>query len=287
MRRTITDADAGRLLVLFAAGLAAVVATATVTAARSAGAAGGDLAALEGVEFVVVCTFSHRAPDDPIVFPGKPGLSHGHTFFGNTATDASSTPYRLRAGATTCDRADDLGAYWIPTLLVEDRAVVPLDAKIYYRRATLARVRAFPPGLAMIGGNAASTSPQSLRITSWDCGDQGGVAPASSVPTCPDDRSRGLRLSVRFPDCWEGKHTDSADHRSHMAYSSAGTCPKTHPVAVPSMTLVAQYPVTGAGRVELASQGQFSGHGDFVNAWRQTRLAALVEYCLNALRRCS
>ena len=40
------------------------------------------------------------------------------------------------------------------------------------------------------------------------------------------------------------------------------------------MTLVAQYPVTGAGRVELASQGQFSGHGDFFNAWRQTRLAA-------------
>ena len=106
----------GRLLALFAAGLAAVVGTATVTAARSAGAAGGDLPALEGVEFVVVCTFSHRAPDDPIVFPGKPGLSHGHTFFGNTATDASSTAYRLRGGATTCDHADDLGAYWIPTL---------------------------------------------------------------------------------------------------------------------------------------------------------------------------
>jgi hypothetical protein len=30
------------------------------------------------VNFISACSFSHRAPDDPIVFPGKPGLSHDH-----------------------------------------------------------------------------------------------------------------------------------------------------------------------------------------------------------------
>ena len=35
---------------------------------------GGD------VNFVSVCRFSHRAPDDPIVYPGQPGLSHDHSF---------------------------------------------------------------------------------------------------------------------------------------------------------------------------------------------------------------
>jgi Domain of unknown function (DUF1996) len=276
-----------RVLVLFFAGLLAVVVTATVAAIGTAGPPADDVRALNGVEFVVTCRFSHRAPDDPIVFPGQPGLSHGHTFFGNVSTDANSTPGTLRSAATSCDHADDRAAYWAPTLLVDDRSVVPVEAKIYYRRETLAPVRAFPANLVMIGGDSKATAPQSLRITSWDCGDHAGVAPTSTVPTCPDDRSKALRLSVRFPDCWDGKNLDSADHHSHMAYSSAGVCPRTHPVGVPSITLSIQYPVTGEGHVELASRGQFSGHADYVNTWRQDSLARLVQYCLNALRSCS
>jgi hypothetical protein len=107
------------------------------------------------------------------------------------------------------------------------------------------------------------------------------------VPTCPDDRSKALRLSVRFPDCWDGKNLDSPDHTSHMAYSAAGVCPPTNPVGLPSITIAIQYPVTGAGHVELASRGQFSGHADYMNTWRQASLARLVQYCLNALRSCS
>jgi Domain of unknown function (DUF1996) len=277
----------GRVLALFIAGLIAVVVTATLAAIGTAGPPADDVQALDGVEFVVTCRFSHRAPDDPIVFPGQPGLSHGHTCCGNVSTDAYSTAASLRAAATTCDHADDRAAYWAPTLLVDDRSVAPVEAKIYYRRETLAPVRPFPANLGMIGGDSKATSPQSLRITSWDCGDHGGVAPSSTVPTCPDDRSKALRLSVRFPECWDGKNLDSPDHHSHMAYSAAGVCPRTRPVALPSITLSIQYPVTGAGRVELASRGQFSGHADYVNTWRQESLARLVQYCLNAVRSCS
>ena len=31
--------------------------------------------------FTIVCTFSHRAADDPIVHPGHPGAAHSHDFF--------------------------------------------------------------------------------------------------------------------------------------------------------------------------------------------------------------
>ncbi|MFE3474334.1 DUF1996 domain-containing protein [Streptomyces bacillaris] len=34
-------------------------------------------------EFLAECPYTHRAPDDPIIFPGLPGASHMHSFFGN------------------------------------------------------------------------------------------------------------------------------------------------------------------------------------------------------------
>jgi hypothetical protein len=270
--------------------LLAALAVATPVAV-SLGASPGDVTStdlrrLEPVNFLTVCKFSHRKPDDPIVFPGRPGLSHGHTFVGNESTDAFSTPKSLRAASTTCDRAEDTAAYWAPTLLVDNQPVTPVEATVYYRRRTIQRVRAFPQGLEMVAGDSHSLAPQSLRVTWWDCGDRAGVAPSSTVPTCPDSRGSSLRLHVRFPDCWDGRHLDSPDHKSHMAYSSQGRCDALHPVAVPSLSITMQYPVAGGAGVELSSMGQLSGHADFVNAWQQAELARLVDYCLNALRIC-
>jgi hypothetical protein len=276
-----------RVLLPVALCAAAAIVAATAVAGRGTARRGPvDIAALESVNFVTVCRFSHRAPDDPIVFPRRPELSHDHSFFGSVATDAFSTARSLRGTQTTCHRADDTAAYWAPTLLLGTQAVEALDAEVYYRRRTLARVRPFPPGLEMIAGDANSRRPQSRRVTFWNCGPHGGVAPASAVPTCPNARAMSLRLNVRFPDCWDGRRADSPDHRRHMAYSEAGVCPRTHPVAVPSIELRIQYPVPGGRAVQLSSRGQFSGHADFVNAWRQDRLKQLVDYCLNALRTC-
>jgi hypothetical protein len=85
---------------------------------------------LQGVNFVSACGFSHRAMDDPIVYPGRPGLSHDHTFVGNQTTDAFSTLHSLRSGATTCRRAADTAAYWMPTLLLNGQPVEPRGATI-------------------------------------------------------------------------------------------------------------------------------------------------------------
>ena len=245
------------------------------------------MALFRDVNFVSTCRFSHRAPDDPIVFPGKPGLSHDHSFVGNVSTNAFSTLASLKAArATTCERPGDTAAYWVPTLMVDGNVVLPRGATIYYRRRTTDHVRPFPQGLKMVAGDAHATTPQSLRVTFWNCGVATMIPPSSSAPACPVELGSGLRLHVNFPNCWDGKRLDSGDHKSHMAYSVAGACPATQPVAVPAISLIYRYPVSGQHEVELMSGGQYSGHADFFNAWDAHTLARLVDSCLNELRHC-
>ena len=241
---------------------------------------------LVGVNFVENCRFSHQAPDDPIVFPGKPGASHQHTFVGNRTTNAFSSFGSLRSGATTCIRQDDTAAYWVPTLYQGTTPVFPQAATIYYRRGTVAEVSAFPNNLRMIAGDAAASSPQNMRVTFWSCGVASGVDRSSTVPTCPDTRASFLRLHIRFPECWDARNLDSADHSTHMAYATRAGCPSTHPVEVPQITQIYRYPTRGGEGFSLASGGQYSAHADFVNAWKPGALKKLVDDCLNALVHC-
>ena len=275
-----------RPIVAAAAGLALAAAIAVATAAGSPSKAGKADAPFAGVNFVSTCTFSHRAPDDPIVYPGQPGKSHDHTFVGNVSTDASSTLASLQASGTTCRRPADRAGYWMPTLIVDGQPVDPIGATIYYRRSTTARLHVFPSGLKMIAGDAKATSPQDRRITYWNCGVEGGIPPSETPPVCPDGRGQGLRLHVNFPSCWDGINLDSADHKSHMAYPTGRTCPADHRVAVPVISLIYRYPVSGAHDFALASGGVYSAHADFFNAWIEPRLRLLVDQCLNRLRHC-
>lgn len=241
---------------------------------------------LRGVNFIESCRFSHRAADDPIVFPGKPGASHDHTFVGNRSTSASSTFGSLRSGGTSCQRKGDTAAYWTPTLYRGATPVLPAAATVYYRRGTFAKVHTFPSNLRMIAGDASATTPQDFRVVFWNCGGGDGGSPSSTVPTCPDTPGSALRLHVRFPNCWDGRRLDSPDHKSHMAYSVRGRCASSHPVSVPAITVLFRYPSLGGDGFSLASGGQLSGHADFMNAWNPGALKKLVEECLNELVRC-
>ena len=275
------------VIMIVAAGVATFLASFFGPAAL-AGGGNSDVKRLDlrGVNFVENCRFSHAAPDDPIVFPGKSGASHDHTFVGNRSTSASSTYESLRAAPTSCRRADDKAGYWVPTLLQNGTPVYPLAATIYYRRATLEPVVAFPNNFRMIAGSATATAPQGMRITFWSCGVLSGVRPSASVPTCPETRGSSLRLHVRFPSCWDGASLDSADHKSHLAYAVRGRCPSTHPVELPAITQIYRYPSRGGEGFTLSSGGQFSAHADFLNAWRPAALRRLVDECLNALVHC-
>ncbi len=232
-------------------------------------------------QFVTQCRFSHRAPDDPIVHPGVPGSSHSHDFFANSSTDADSTYESLRASDTTCRRPGDTAAYWVPTLSLDGTAVTARSITAYYlsRGKRAGTIAAFPAGLKVIAGDSKAATAQPLRIVSWRCAGL-PFSDSSSVPTCPFWSH--LVLRIRFPDCWNGHDLDSADHKSHLAYSRLGRCPDTHPVAVPGIGLHVHYPIRGGAGVSLSSGSIDSGHADFFNAWDQGALEALVARCLNA-----
>jgi hypothetical protein len=253
----------------------------TVAGSAAAGPSAARSASAEifGFPLVVPCGFSHRSHDDPIVYPRQRGRSHDHTFFGNRSTNAFSTPASLRAAnRTTCGNQADTAAYWAPTLFVGRRAVVPAVLVATYTRQTSAPVAPFPAGLKMVAGDAQARSAQNTRVVHWSC----AFAPGrswSTIPTCGGIR-RGLQLNVSFPDCWDGKRTDSPDHRSHMAYSSGAACPASHPVEVPSLSLQLTYPVAGGPQAQLSS-GRFGAHADFFNGWDQGTFAGLVDRYFN------
>jgi hypothetical protein len=264
---------------------ACVAAFVGVVAAIPGGSSGASEATppLRGVNFISVCAFSHRGPDDPIVLPRQPGFSHDHTFIGNDSTNAFSTPASLRSATTTCRRSGDHAAYWVPTLFLDGQAVVPATAIAYYRRLVKKPLKPFPAGIQIVAGNSKATAPQRLTVTYWDCGDQVNIPPTASAPSCVDGQ---LSLHVNFPDCWDGKNL-LYDNQKNTAYSVNGVCPRRYPVAMPALQLVLRYPANlPAGNVELASGGQYSGHADFMNAWDQQALTKLVASCLNKYRHC-
>lgn len=250
---------------------------------RADGAVTGFQRIVQGTvpQFVVRCAYSHSATDDPIVFPGDPGASHRHDFFGNRSTDAFSTPDSMLGAETSCQQALDTAAYWAPTLFDHGVPVVPQGADVYYRpgpRIDPSSVQPYPHGLVMISGDAMATAPQSTSFVGWACGSGGD--PQVEAPVCPPDAP--LRLKVVFPDCWNGRDLDSADHRAHLAFSVDGKCPSDHPVPVPQLQLTVRYPIHGEGHdLNLAPGSMLGGHADFMNAWDQRELSSQVKLCLN------
>jgi Domain of unknown function (DUF1996) len=259
----------------------------TLTAVLGVGAAHaddvGDNPVGQAPRFVTRCTFSHRLPDDPIVHYKMPGASHLHDFFGNTTTNAKSTVGKMKKGTTTCKNPQDLSGYWTPSLKVNGVLVDPTQASVYYSSngKNYKKIKTIPKGLKVVAGNAMATTPQGKAITSWDCADDNTVPMGVDVPTCPMGT---LALHVNFPDCWDGVNLDSADHASHLAYSSKTdhTCPADHPVSIPRVRVNVRYPTTGGPDVTLASGGQYSGHADFFNVWVPKELKRLVKTCINA-----
>ncbi|MEI7887705.1 MAG: DUF1996 domain-containing protein [Actinomycetes bacterium] len=232
-------------------------------------------------QFVTDCGYSHSAPDDPIVFPGKPGMSHVHDFFGNRSTNADSTTVSLLKAATTCQKQRDTAAYWAPQLRDHGQAVVPVKSVAYYRAAPGVNpkdVVPFPEGLHIIAGDMTATEPLSADLAGWACGVSSSHDAAP--PQCPV--SAPLRAVMTFPDCWDGVNADSKNHKSHMVNSSAGLCPRTHPVHVPQLTFAVAYPISGTGHdLTLSSGSTYGIHADFINSWDQAGLANEIKLCLN------
>jgi hypothetical protein len=203
-------------------------------------------------EFLADCRLSHRAAADPIVHPGHRRAGHLHDFWGAR---------RARRAPTSCAPRADRSRYWVPTLFAAGRAVRPSRITVYYsvEEELAAQVQPFPRSLRMIAGYGDGVV--------WNVlGTQ-------------------RELLLKFPDCWDGRRSDSRDHRSHMAYSVAGVCPVTHSVAVPQIEFKILWPRGGSGAT-LASGSLASAHGDFMNGWSKSGLQRRIETCLRPVVKC-
>lgn len=245
-------------------------------------------------EFHATCTVSHHSNDDPIVFPGLAGASHHHTFLGNKSTNANSTAQTLYAAATTCKPGQDHSAYWIPTLYQNGKIVDPDEVTVYYgsRLKDPSKTQPFPFGLRMLTGDPrVQTDTKDKQGNHFWCAGIGGEVGRTAdgvFPVCA--KTAHIVRQLTFPDCWDGKHLDSPDHKAHMANGIAGgVCPSSHPVQIPSVSFVISYKPLSANTsgITLASGTSFSMHGDFFNAWEPEALAARVRNCLDQAVKCN
>ena len=272
--------------------------------------------------FRFICLPGQLKADDPIVYPGQPGRSHLHQFFGNDLTDANSTYASLRAaGNSSCMSPVNRSAYWMPAVLNGKGQVVRPDyVTIYYKRRPLADPVISDPSHPQYQGKGTSL-PNGLRFIFGRnmldlAGTQtGSVAFVCDGPTagtqniyknfeeaqagCSVDNRIGVRLSA--PDCWDGKNLDSPDHRSHVSYGSYGSwgfykCPVSHPFVIPAFTMAAWFTQAKGETYSLVSDGMDTSpghkrgdtfHADFFMAWDPVVHEMWEKNCIEKMLNCS
>jgi hypothetical protein len=255
------------------------------------------------------CPASHALPDDPIVFPGQPGASHLHVFYGNVTTDAFSTPEKLLGQPATCELQADRSGYWVPQIYFNGR---PLDSKPvsakYENQFPSQGVMALPAGTTIVAGNAHAPGPQSMHVVRWNCGpavDEWAPTmdhPYDCTPYVPLG-SNGVHAQVFFPPCWNGKlsginNTDNfayptkaaihgRDSKARDPRLSHFVCPNAFPLPVARLSLDLHTgivnPINPDGSIGLSfsSGAWYTLHADFMNAWDQPGFQRLVAFCLN------
>lgn len=204
----------------------------------------------------------------------------------------TTTQSLLAETGTSCTPAKDLSAYWIPTLYQGGKAIESDGMIVYYgsRLPDPTATVPFPQGFRMIAGNAKSQVPTPAgSANQFFCAGEGGEIGRSADgnwPICAPTAK--LVHQLLFPDCWDGKHLDSPDHKAHVAFAHNGTCGGDHPVAIPSVSFVIGYPTSGnAAGFSLSSGMASSIHGDFFNAWDDTALGRRVKDCIVQSAKCN
>lgn len=271
--------------------------------------------------FRFVCNAGQLLYDDPIVYPGQPGKSHLHQFYGNTGANANSTYSSLRGGgSSTCMSPLNRSAYWMPAMLDGKGNVVRPDyVAVYYKRRPASdpavsdpanpkyegQAAELPNGLKFIFGYDMLSGKSPTGALYFNCDGPGATqGHYKDIPTAIRYCPAGSRIGaiINAPQCWDGKNLDSPNHRDHVAYKDWGTwgypkCPATHPYAIPEFQLGAWFMIAAgddlaqwrlssdAMRPELPHGSTF--HADFFMAWDPTVKKMWHDNCLNKKLNCT
>ncbi|MFD0414597.1 DUF1996 domain-containing protein [Streptomyces sp. NPDC127108] len=250
-------------------------------------------------------------PDNVIVAPGvSNGAHHMHDYVGNQETDAFSGDDDLANGDTSCRNRGDKSTYYWPVLRLQngndendadadgggrDKNVgeiqTPDQVTLKFVGSPVGKVTAMPRFLRIITGDAkAFTNGDANANASWSCTGFENRQLKDKYPICPEG-SKVVR-TFNFQSCWDGQNTDSANHRTHVAFADqrSGRCPQGFR-AIPQLVQRVVYDVPpGPGFAVDSFPEQLhkpiTDHGDFINVFDE-RLMQRVAKCINGNRRCA
>lgn len=272
--------------------------------------------------FREACGYAGMNKDDAIVFPGKVGASHLHTYFGVFA-DANTTSDGIvnSAWSTCAGGLLNRTSYWMPTMIdtLDGTPLKPSSINVYYKgsyyfdAATDApKIVPVPSKLHLIAGNSGNVDPRNSAATFTCLGPNGEnpgakntISAAFSDGTCVPGGD--FVMSIGFPICWDGVNLDSPDHKSHVlqpvqikvtnadgSLSFPMVCPTGYPVRLPTVTYNVHYTIPDNKAVKrwYLSSDHYpalpgsSAHADYFFGWDAATVETFTKHCLNEQRDC-
>ncbi len=256
--------------------------------------------------------------DNVIAAPGvSNGAHHFHDYIGNQATNAFVSDEELTRAQTSCEDQRDRSSYYWPVLRLQNgteerdaqspgggiegnvgEIVTPKDVTLTFVGNPKAKVTAMPRLLRIITGDAKSfvNGPANANA-SWSCTGFEDRQLKDKYPLCPEGSD--VVRSFAFQSCWDGRNIDSANHRTHMAFTDAeGNCPSGFQ-PIPQLVQRIVYDVDapsledGGKTVPLFAVDSFpeqlhkpiTDHGDFINVFEEDLMNEMVA-CINEGRTC-
>jgi hypothetical protein len=256
--------------------------------------------------------------DNLIAAPGVGnGAHHFHDYVGNQANDAFASDEDLAAGDTSCADQGDKSSYYWPVLRLQNgtaeqdaqspgggiegnagEIVTPAEVTLTFEGNERGKVTEMPRLLRIITGDAkAFVNGNTNANASWSCTGFEDRQLKDKYPLCPSGSD--VVRTFTFQSCWDGRNTDSANHRTHMAFAAAdGSCPEGFR-AVPRLVQRVVYDVAapsledGGRTVPLFAVDSFpeqlhkpvTDHSDFINVFDEDLMREMTE-CINSGREC-